>query len=144
MTAVGVTTPANIRALREHGAIVLPAQAGEALTVGDLVYWASDGDVMQADANAGQPQTRAVGIVVASYDGETAVASGAACSVCVFGPIAGFDVADITPGALYYVSDTAGKVDDAAGTYDRIIGWGVEIAGQDVLFFNPQTNNPAS
>lgn len=135
-------TAADVRPLREHGAVVLAAQAGEALTVGDLVYQASDGDWNQADANAGQPQTRAQGIVVESYDGETSIASGAQCSVLVFGPVTGFS--SVTPGALYWVSDTAGKIADAAGTYDRIVAWGVEIAGQDVLFFNPQTNNPAS
>lgn len=135
-------TAANVRPLREHGAIVLPAQAGEALTVGDLVYWESDGDVNQADANVSQAATRAIGIVVASYDGETSIASGAQCSVCVFGPVSGF--ASVTPGALYWASDTAGKVSDAAGTFDRIVAWGVEIAGDDVLFFNPQTNNPSS
>jgi len=135
-------TAANVRALREHGAIVIPAQAGEALTVGQLVYHASDGDWNPADGNVNAESARAQGIVVGSYDGETTVASGAACSVCIFGPVTG--LATITPAANYYVSDTAGGVEDAAGTASRIVGWGVELAGQNCLFVHPQQNDPSS
>lgn len=135
-------TAANVRALREHGAIVIPAQAGEALTVGDLVYPASDGDWQKADANTTAAAARAQGIVVESYDGETSIADTVACSVCIFGPVSG--LATVTPGANYYVSDEAGKVSDAVATYDRIIGFGVEIAGSNVLFVHPQQNDPSS
>lgn len=135
-------TAVNVRALREHGAIVLNAQAGEALTVGQLVYPASDGDWMKADANTTAAAARAQGIVVESYDGETSIADTKICSVCVFGPVSG--LATITPGANYYVSDNAGMVADAAATYDRIVGWGVEIAGTNVLFVHPQQNDPSS
>jgi len=135
-------TAANVRALREHGAIVFPGQAGEALTVGQLVYADTDGDYMIADGNTTTAAARARGIVVASYDGETSIASGAACSVCIFGPVGGF--ATIVPGANYYVSDTAGSIADAAGTNSRIVAHGIEIAGQNVLFVNPQQNDPSS
>ena len=135
-------TAANVRALREHGAIVIPAQAGEALTVGQLVYAASDGDWQKADANTTAAAARALGVVVESYDGETSIADTAACSVCIFGPVTG--LATITPGANYYVSDTAGSIADAAATYDRIVGFGVEIAGSNVLFLHPQMNDPSS
>ena len=135
-------TAANVRALREHGAITIPAQAGESLTIGQLVYPASDGDWNLADANTTAAAARAQGIVVESYDGETTVADGAACTVCVFGPVTG--LATITPGANYYVSDTAGGIEDAAATYDRIVGWGAEIAGQNVLWVHPQQNDPSS
>lgn len=135
-------TAANVRALREHGAITIPAQAGEALTVGQLVYQASDGDWNLADANTTAAAARAQGIVVESYDGETSIADTAHCTVCVFGPVTG--LATITPGANYYVSDTAGGIEDAAATYDRIVGWGAEIAGQNVLWVHPQQNDPSS
>lgn len=135
-------TAANVRALKEHGAIVLPAQAGAALTVGDLVYPAADGDWEGADANTTAAAARAQGIVVESYDGETAIAAGSACSVCIFGPVSGFD--SVTPGANYYVSDNVGKVSDAAAANDRIVAFGVEIAGIDVLFVHPQQNDPTS
>jgi len=135
-------TAANVRALREHGAIVIPAQAGEALTVGELVYAASDGDWNLADANVTAATARALGVVVESYDGEEDIADTAACSVCIFGPVSG--LATITPGANYYVSDTAGGIEDAAATADRIVGFGIEIAGSDVLFLHPQMNDPSS
>lgn len=135
-------TAVNVRALREHGAITIPAQAGESLTIGQLVYPASDGDWNLADANTTAAAARAQGIVVESYDGETTVASGAQCTVCVFGPVTGLST--ITPGANYYVSDTAGAVADAAATYDRIVGWGAEIAGSNVLWLHPQQNDPSS
>ena len=141
MTTLTVTA-ANVRALREHGAITIPAQAGEALTVGQLVYQASDGDWNLADANTTAAAARAQGVVVESYDGETSIADTRPCTVCVFGPVTG--LATITPGANYYVSDTAGGIEDAAATYDRIVGWGAEIAGNNVLWLHPQQNDPSS
>jgi len=135
-------TAANVRCLREHGAITIPAQAGESLTIGQLVYHASDGDWNLADANDTAATARAQGIVVESYDGETTVASGAQCTVCVFGPVTA--LATITPGANYYVSNTAGAVSTTAGTCSRIVGWGAEIAGQNVLWVHPQQNDPSS
>ena len=141
MTTLTVTA-ANVRPLREHGAITIPAQAGEELTIGELVYPASDGDWNLADGNDTAATARAQGIVVESYDGETTIADTAHCTVCVFGPITG--LATITPGANYYVSDTAGGVEDAAGTASRIVGWGAEIAGQNVLWFHPEQNDPSS
>lgn len=135
-------TAANVRALKEHGAIEIPLTAGEALTVGDLFYLDTDGDAMKADANTTAAASRARGVITESYDGETSIASGAACSGCFFGPVSGY--ATVTPGANYYVSDTAGKVADAAATYDRIVAFGAEIAGQNVLWIDPQQNDPSS
>lgn len=135
-------TAANVRALREHGAVVIPGTAGAALTVGDLVYEDGDNGWKLADANTTAAAARAQGIVVESYDGETSIASGAAMSVCIFGPVGGF--ASVTPGANYYVSDTAGKIADAVATYDRIVAYGIKIAGSDVLFVFVQQNDPSS
>jgi len=132
-------TAAKIRALTENGAVIRPYDAGEALTVGNLVYVASDGDVMKADANATQAAARAIGIVVQSFDGETTVANATPCSVCVFGPVAGF--ASLTPGANGYVSDTAGQIEDAVATYDRIVGYAERT---DVFFVHPEQNDPSS
>jgi hypothetical protein len=141
MTTLTVTA-GNVRALREHGAITIPAQAGEELTIGQLVYPASDGDWNLADANTTAAAARAQGIVVESYDGETTVKDTAHCTVCVFGPVTALTT--ITPGANYYVSDTAGGVEDAAGTFDRIVGWGAEIAAQNVLWLHFEQNDPSS
>src|SRR5690606_30215608 len=117
---------ANIRALTSHGAVVIPGTAGGTVTIGDLVYQASDGDWEEADANVSAATATALGIAVQSFDGEDSVAEGNALSVCVFGPVAGYT--DVTPGALYYVSNDVGKISDAEGAFDRIIGTGMELA----------------
>lgn len=134
-------TSANIRALTSHGAVVIPGTAGATVTVGYLVYAAADGDWEHADANAAGLQT-ALGICVASYDGEDTITVGNALSVCVFGPVSGYDDAD--PGELYYLSDTVGRISDTTATFDRIIGVGMELAGQDVVFVNMQLSDAAS
>jgi hypothetical protein len=135
-------TAANVRALREHGAVVIPGTAGAAMNVGDLVTPSADGAWDPADGNVSAALARAQGIAVASYDGETAIAAGGAVSVCVFGPVSGFD--SVTHGANYYISDNVGKIADAAGAYDRIVAWGLSIVGIACLFVSPQQNDPAS
>lgn len=133
---------ANIRALTSHGAVVVPGIAGGTVTIGYLVYQAADGHWEHADANVSLALATALGIAVESYDGEDTVAAGNALSVCIIGPVAGFT--DVTPGALYYVSDTVGRISDATATFDRIIGNGMMLAGQDVLNLNVQLNDAAS
>lgn len=140
MTVMAVTS-AQVRALTSHGAIVVPGTAGGTVTIGYLVYQASDGDWEHADANAVGQQT-ALGVAVQSFDGEDTVVAGNALSVCIHGPVSGFDALD--PGALYYLSDTVGRLDDAEGAYDRIIGNGMELAGVDVLNVNIQLTDAAS
>lgn len=142
MADITISTPANIRALVEQGARVLPGQAGGTITVGNLVYAASDGDWERADANVSAALARAQGIAVASYDGETTINSGDPVSVCVFGPVSG--IGGLTAGANYYLSDAAGAFGDAVATYDRIIGYGVELAGEVCLFVSIQQNDPSS
>lgn len=132
---------ANIRALTTHGAVVVPGQAGGTVTIGNVVYQASDGDWEHADANVVGAQT-ALGIAVQSYDGEDTVAAGNALSVCMMGPVSGYT--DVVPGTLYYLSNTVGTIEDAEGAYDRILGVGVELAGQDVLWLNVQLTDAAS
>jgi len=135
-------TAANIRALTSHGAVILPGQAGGTITVGHLVYQASDGDWERADGNVSAAVARAQGIAVASFDGETTINSTDPVSVCVFGPVSGFT--SLTAGANYYLSDTVGRIGDAVGAYDRIIGYGVEIGGEVCLFVSIEQNDPSS
>lgn len=132
-------TAASVRALVANGAVIRPYTAGAALTVGDVVYIASDGDVEPADANVSLAATRGIGIVVASYDGETSIAAGNPASVCVLGPVGGFS--DMTPGSNVHVSDTAGKLADSAGTAGRIMGYAESAT---VVFVHPQQNDPTS
>jgi len=132
-------TSANVRALTENGAVILPpVHAGGTVTIGYAVYMASDGDVEHADASA-EASSRAIGVAVESYDGESSVSSGNPVSVCVFGPVSGFS--SLTPGANYYVSDDAGRIADSAATYDRLIGFAVTAS---ILFVHPQQNDPSS
>ena len=132
-------TSADVRALQANGAVVRRYLAGAAITVGYAVHIASDGDVEHSDANTTQAAARAIGIAVESRDGETSIAAGDPVSVCVFGPVGGFS--GMTPGTNQYVSDTVGRIADAAATYDRIIGYAESAT---VLFVNPEQNDPSS
>jgi len=132
-------TSVNIAALQPNGAVVRGYTAGSELTVGYLVFIGTDGYIDHADGDVDAATARAIGVVVESFDGETTVDSGNRASVCVFGPVSGFS--GMTPGANLYVSDTVGRIADAAGTYSRIIGY-AESAG--VLFVHPEQNDPAS
>lgn len=132
-------TSGNVRALQANGAVVRPYIAGSTITIGYLVYIGTDGYVDHADGDVDAASARSIGIAVESYDGETSVASGNPVSVCVFGPVSGFS--GMTPGANHYVSDTVGRLADAAGTFSRIMGY-AERAG--VFFVHPEQNDPAS
>jgi hypothetical protein len=121
-------TAANIRPL--GGALVRQFLAGATLAPGDLVYLASDGDVEKSDASD-SATADAIGVVVPSND-ETSFAAGKPVSVCIFGPVAGFS--SLTPGARGYVSDDAGKLEDAAGTFVKCMGY-AEAA--DIFVFLP-------
>lgn len=135
-------TSANIRALVPQGAVTIPGTAGATLTVGYLVYQANDGDWEHADGNVDTTLAKAQGVVVQSYDGEDTVAAGNACTICKYGPISGYT--GLTAGANYYLSDTVGRIGDAVGAYDRIIGHGVEISNEVCLWVDIQQNDPSS
>lgn len=132
---------ANVRALTSHGAIVVPGVAGATVTIGYLVYQNSSGLWEHADANAVGAQT-ALGMAVESYDGEDTVTVNNALSVCLRGPVGGFT--DLNEGVLYYLSNTVGRVSDAEGAYDRIIGFGMLFAGEIVLNLDIQLTDAAS
>lgn len=132
-------TAADVRALTENGAVLRRFVADAAITIGNLVYIKSDGEVAHADGNVDLDVARAIGIAVESYDGETSVVAGSPVSVCVFGPVSGY--ASMTPGAPVYVSDTVGRLSTVAGTVSRIVGYS-ESAG--VVFVHPQQNVTSS
>jgi len=143
MADITISTPANIRALTEQGAIVLAGVAGSATDVGNLVVMSSDDAWDDADGNVAEGTVaKAQGVCVASYDGETVIAAGNPMSICVFGPVAG--IGGLTAGSNYYLSDTVGAIADAVGTYDRIVGWGVYVSSEVCLFVHPQQNDPSS
>lgn len=132
-------TAAEIRPLVPNGAVLRQHTAGGTITIGHLVYVAADGDVEQADANAGTPAEQAIGIAVESYDGETTITAGNPVTVCVYGPVSGFSGA--TPGDVLYVSNTVGRIADEAGAFSRIIGR-AERAG--VVYVDPELSEAAS
>lgn len=140
MTVMAVTS-AEVRALTSHGAVVIPGKAGATITIGYVVTQEADGDWVHADANVVGLQS-AMGIAVESFDGEDTVIAGNAVSVVIAGPVSGFDA--LTVPALYYLSDTVGRLDDAEGAYDRIIGNGMMLAGEVVLNVNIQLTDAAS
>ena len=82
--------------------------AGEALVAGNPVYIKTDGKVWKANGTAANAAALAVGMVSAPSS------VGEACTVW-FGVCFNF-AAGLTPGARYYVSATAGELDDGATT----------------------------
>ncbi len=129
-------TALNVRPLQ--GVKRRDYQAGGALTVGDSVYIASDGDVEVTDAN-NATTTKAIGIVVSVADssgGVTTAVAGDMVTVVVEGPVGGFS--GLTPNATQWVSETAGEVTETepsgAGTFSYAIGY-AEAA--DRLYVQP-------
>ena len=133
---------ANVRALTSHGALVVPGVAGATVTIGYLVYQNSSGLWEHADANVSATLATVTGMAVQSYDGEDTVTVNNALSVCLRGPIGGFT--DLNENALYYLSNTVGRVSDAEGAFDRIIGFGMLLAGEIVLNLDIQLTDAAS
>lgn len=117
------TTAANIKPL--DGAIVRRGTLGATTVAGEIVEMQTDGYWDPAVAT---------GVVM---NGAIAVQGGAAADVVdlvVFGPVKCLTGA--TPGAIVYVSDTAGEPADTAGTKSAVIGYAESAT---VLFVNFQT-----
>lgn len=137
MAAIDVTA-ALVRPL--NGAVIRRYNAGGTVTPGQAVYIASDGDVEAADADAvGSSQAR--GVVIADGSGSTSFAAGDRVDVVVFGPVTGFTGA--TPGAVAYVSPTAGALDHTAsataGDFNFIAGY---FESAVTFFVQPQQEVP--
>lgn len=123
-------TDADIRPL--EGAVLRRYAAGGSGNKGDAVYVASDGDVEVTDSDA-SGTSDGIGLVIGvSDEGVTTFVSGDAVTVCVFGPVGGF--ASLTPGAVGYVSGTAGKLATTAGTTLKRMGYNESAT---VFFVDP-------
>lgn len=130
----------NIRTYgEEFGCIDNPYTTSYAGAVGDTVYMHTDGTVKLAGAGLATPADRVIGIVTAVFDGSTDFASGTVVSVTEFGPVTGFT--GMTPGALQYLSNTAGKIATSAGHYARIVGRALNAT---TLFLSPVLSDSAS
>ncbi len=130
MAADLTVTAANVRPL--EGADVQRYDAGGTLTVGNSVYVASDGDVEATDSDA-LSTAWSIGIVVSGPKGATSISAGDPVDVVVSGPVAGFS--SLTPGALGYVSASAGAINDTAGTKSCIVGY---ACSKTEFFVRPQ------
>lgn len=126
--------------------LLMDADLGGAVTIGNAVYIASDDDIEVTDANAAAT-VPAIGLLVAlagSDPSDTVGAAGDRGSVCTFGPVycAGWG---LTPGAIYYVSETAGAITatkpSGAGTWSWGIGYAVDA---NTLFVMPGIVAPVS
>jgi hypothetical protein len=138
-------TSASVRALTQFGAVVVPGVASGTLTVGYAVYQDSNGKWTHADANVSATVAAVTGIVVETFDGEDTVIADNACSVCVFGAVSGYDALD--DGAFYYLSANVGRIADAfagAGSFKKIVGYGLTLAGFTCLWVNPVLTDAAS
>jgi hypothetical protein len=132
-------TPKYVRPLA--GAYVSTKRAGEALSVGNLVYVAGDGDLNLCDADTAATMTAQLGLVVAGANASGltsptgAIANEEYCTVLWFGRVA-LDPASLDETKQYYVSNTAGKIADGAGTNTRRVG---APESDTIFFFNPNT-----
>lgn len=135
MTAI-TTSAANASADPRLGSIVRPYVAASAVSMLQVVYLDSNGQVAPADADAGATQARGIGIVVgaANLYGETSVAAGGTVDVCLLGPVYGFS--GMTPGGYGWVGKTAGVLDDTKPTsaIQRIMGHAIAA---DIFFVLP-------
>jgi hypothetical protein len=131
-------TAANVRPL--DGSVTRHYNAGAAgMAPGDAVHVASDGDVEKTDANVSNAAAAIRGLIVAIQGGKASTAIGDRLTVAVFGPVAGFS--GLTPGAPGYVSNDAGKLEDAAGAFTRIAGYAESAT---VFFVCPEQSTAAS
>jgi hypothetical protein len=107
-----------------------------AANVGDVVYITAGGTgsyptVAQA-AGGAAGTARGHGVIVAiGAEGALTGAAGDGVSVVTYGPVTGIAG---TPGALGYVSNTAGRISDAAGTTSHIMG---RQESANVFFVHP-------
>lgn len=139
-------TKANISCDPIMGSLPRDRQAATGYTpaMGDCVYIDSNNLVNKADADVLIANARAFGIVTAlpNQYGETTGPDGGWCQVTTFGPVYGYS--GLTTGQYFWVSKTAGALDDTAptgGAFQQIVARAI---ASDTLFVDPGIANPAS
>lgn len=89
--------------------------AAEAITAGQITYQTTAGKAGVADANAsGKQQARGLAL----YD----TPAGKPCACLRKGYVSGFDLSGVAYDGPVYLSDTAGKLADGAGTMTVNVG----------------------
>lgn len=113
--AIISTTPAQVRPILPATADIVDGIAGVAVTAGQAVYWDANGRLVLSNASAAGT-AKFAGIALNSVGANQAV------SVLKRGYLGGYAVTSLAYGAKLYLSNTAGAVDDAAGTVSVVIG----------------------
>lgn len=114
MTAITIAST-GVREVFADKNDVFDMIATEAITAGQPVYQTSAGKAGIADANAaGKQQVRGIAL----YD----TVAGKPCAILRRGYIAGYALSGVAYDGIVYLSDTAGSLDDAAGTMTVNIG----------------------
>lgn len=141
MTTVAIN-PRHVRPL--VGSVVIPgAKAAANMEVGDLVYM-SDGAnklVSLTDADTLATVKNKIYQVVAGgrHNPTGAIVTGEAVTLLEFGRVSWGPDADLDVTKQYFASNTAGGVEDAAGTNSRRIG---QPETDEIFFFNPDNAAP--
>lgn len=130
MAALTITTTAVIPST---GATFLEATAGEAITLGDVIYQkASDSKFYKADVDLSAEAATVIGIAVATVNigGRALIQTG---GLLAFGAI-------LTKGLVYVAGATAGKInpvaDLASGWYTSILGVAYDASTLKIGIFN--------
>lgn len=112
--AVIAVTGDRVSPLFINEAEIFNATCGVAITRGQLVYFDANGRVVLSNGGA-SPTAKLAGIAL------QAGSLGQVISIIKRGHVAGFTISQAY-GALGYVSNTAGALDDAVGTVTKIAG----------------------
>lgn len=126
------TTAANIKPL--EGAKVRRYIAGSAIAPGELVTMSSDSYIDPAIGTS-VAAAQVWGVALAPRNQGTAYASGDAVDVVIDGPVQCLTGA--TPGAIVYISDTAGEPSESPGTKAAIAGYAESAT---ILLVRPQAS----
>ena len=114
MTAITIATT-GVREVHADKNDTFDMIAAEAITAGQPVYQTSAGKAGIADANgSGKQQVRGIAL----YD----TAAGKPCAILRRGYIAGYALSGVAYDGAVFLSDTAGSLDDAAGTLSVNVG----------------------
>jgi len=98
-------------------ATVKTYKAASAVTIGQVVYLLTAGTVAPADGNGATAlYTQVVGVAL------NAGGAGQSIDVCENGELYGFTVSGEDCGALLFLSDDVGRINDTTGTHTAYIG----------------------
>lgn len=113
--AVVVSIAERVRPVLPATADIVDGVAGVALSAGQAVYWNAAGNLVLSNAGAAGT-AKFAGIAL------NTVGAGQGCSVLRRGYLTGYTLTALAYGAKAYLSNTAGALDDAAGTVSVVVG----------------------